>query len=186
MEQSHICMGVRVPQEDKLYYDPLNGIVGGNYELRLFQKIREEKGLAYSVYSGCNSYVTDGIYSIYAGVSHSKVEDAIEAIAEEMRLIKEKGIDEEELAIAKEQMKSSYVFAQENVNNRMYANGKNTLLLSRLLTTQEIIDKIDGVEMDALSEAASIIADMDRYSVVLISKKDYDIHSKFNDLKEQM
>jgi predicted Zn-dependent peptidase len=187
VEQSHICMGVKgVPQEDKLYYPMilLNSIVGGSMSSRLFQNIREQKGLAYSVYSGCSSYVSDGIFSIYAGVSHSKVEDTIEAIAEEMELIKKKGIGEEELAIAKEQMKSSYVFAQENVNNRMYVNGKNTLLLSRLLTTQEIIDKIDQVDMNAMNEAASIIADMDRYSVALISNRDYDIQSKLKGLRK--
>ncbi|HQC82533.1 MAG TPA: pitrilysin family protein [Bacillota bacterium] len=186
VEQSHICMGIKgVPHEDKLYYPMvlLNSIVGGSMSSRLFQKIREQKGLAYSVYSGFSSYVTDGIYSIYAGVGHSKVEEAIEAIAEEMRLIKAEGISEDELAIAKEQMKSSYVFSQENVNNRMYVNGKHTLLLSRLLTTQEILDRIDRVDMDALNEAASIIADMDRYSVVLISNRDYDIQSQFDDLK---
>ena len=151
---------------------------------RLFQNIREQKGLAYSVYSGSSSYVSDGIYSIYAGVSHSKVEDAIEAIAEEMELVKTEGIGWDELTIAKEQLKSSYVFGLENVNNRMYANGKNTLLLSRLLTTQEIMDRIDKVDMDALNRAAAMITDMNQYSAALISDRDYDIHSKIKGFTE--
>ena len=145
---------------------------------RLFQNIREQKGLAYSVYSSSSSYVTDGIYTIYAGVSHTKVEEAIEAIAEEMKLVETRGIDSEELTIAKEQLKSAYVFGQENVNNRMYANGKNTLLLSRLLTTQEIMDKIDAVNMDELQIATRMITQMDQYSAAMISSRDYDIQSK--------
>ncbi len=181
VEQSHISMGVKgVAQEDDLYFPMtlLNSIVGGSMSSRLFQSIREQKGLAYSVYSGASSFVNDGIYTIYAGVSHSKVDAAIQAIAEEMQKVKLEGIDREELIIAKEQMKSSYVFGQENVNNRMYVNGKNTLLLSRLLTAEEIMDRIDKVDMDAIKKAISLISDMDRYSAALISSKDYDIRSK--------
>lgn len=181
VEQSHICMGLKgVPQEDKLYFPMIlmNSIVGGSMSSRLFQNIREQKGLAYSVYSSSSSYVTDGIYTIYAGVSHTKVEEAIEAIAEEMKLVETRGIDSEELTIAKEQLKSAYVFGQENVNNRMYANGKNTLLLSRLLTTQEIMDKIDAVNMDELQIATRMITQMDQYSAAMISSRDYDIQSK--------
>ncbi|HPO04664.1 MAG TPA: pitrilysin family protein [Bacillota bacterium] len=181
VEQSHICMGVKgIAQEDPLYFPMalLNNIIGGSMSSRLFQNIREQKGLAYSVYSSSNSYVTDGIYSIYAGVSHTKIEAAIDAIAEEMKLVKTSGIGSEELSIAKEQLKSSYVFSQENVNNRMYANGKNTLLLSRVLTAQEIIERIDQVEEEAMLRATDLIADIGRYSAVLVSSKDYDICSK--------
>ena len=187
VEQSHICMGLKgVPQEDPLYFPMIlmNSIVGGSMSSRLFQNIREQKGLAYSVYSSSSSYVTDGIYTIYAGVSHSKVEEAIDAIAEEMTQVKTQGIDSEELTIAKEQLKSAYVFGQENVNNRMYANGKNTLLLSRLLSTQEIMDKIDGVSMDELSAATAMITHMNRYSAALISNNDYNIRSKIEGFTE--
>ncbi len=180
VEQSHICMGVKgVPQEDELYFPMilLNSIIGGSMSSRLFQNIREQKGLAYSVYSNSSSYVADGIYSIYAGVSHSKIDAAIEAIAEEMKLVSINGIGSEELSIAQEQLKSSYVFGQENVNSRMYANGKNTLLLTRRLSIQEILDKIDGVNMDKLSAAASNITDMGKYSAAIVSNKKYDIRT---------
>ncbi len=185
VEQSHICMGVKgVPQEDPLYYPMilLNSIVGGSMSSRLFQNIREQKGLAYSVYSGSSSYVSDGIFSIYAGVSHAKVEDVIDAIGEELQLLESGGVGEEELAIAKEQMKSSYVFGLENVNNRMYANGKNTLLLSRLLTAEEIMGKIDEVSMEGLQMAGAKLTDMAQYSAALISSRDYDIQKKLKGL----
>ncbi|GAB1475245.1 pitrilysin family protein [Bacillota bacterium] len=185
VEQSHICLGVRgVPQEDKLYYPMilLNSIIGGSMSSRLFQNIREQKGLAYSVYSSSSSYVYDGIYSIYAGVSHSKIDATIEAIGDEMNIISSKGIDSEELSIAREQLKSSYVFGQENVNSRMYANGKNTLLLSRLLSIQEILDRIDSVTMDEIRLASSAITDMGKYSAAIISNKNYDLRTKVEGL----
>ncbi len=181
VEQSHICMGLKgVAQETELHYPMvlLNNIVGGSMSSRLFQNIREQKGLAYSVYSSSSSFTNDGIYSIYAGVGHKKVNETIEAIAEEMKLLQSEGINDDELNIAKEQLKSNFVFGQENVNNRMYANGKNTLLLSHVLTIQEILDKIDKVGMDELRDAAAIISDLGKYSAAVISNRDIDIKKK--------
>lgn len=185
VEQSHICMGLKgVPQEDELYFSMilLNSIIGGSMSSRLFQNIREQKGLAYSVYSSSSSFVYDGIYSIYAGVSHEKIDAAIEGIADEMKMVGSHGIGEEELIIAKEQLKSNYVFGQENVNNRMYTNGKRTLLLPKLLTTQEILDKIDQVGMDELKRTADRITDINKYSAALISNQDFNINNKIRSL----
>ena len=178
VEQSHICMGLKgVPQEDDLFFPMalLNSITGGSMSSRLFQNIREQKGLAYSVYSVTHSYINDGIFSIYAGVSHEKINNVIEAVAEELKLLKDEGISEDELLIAKEQLKSSFVFSQENVNSRMYTIGKNTLLLSRLLTIREVIEKIDKVAMDDIRKASERITDMKSYSAVLICNKHYDL-----------
>lgn len=185
VEQSHISMGLKgVAQEDPKYFSMilLNSIIGGSMSSRLFQNIREQKGLAYSVYSYSSSYVDHGIYSIYAGVGHNKLDEVIEAIAEEMNLLKGKGIEQDELNIAKEQLKSSYVFGQENVNNRMYANGKNTLLLSHLLSIQDIIERIDKVEIDEINKTSEMIRDLGRYSAAIISNRDYDIKSKIEGL----
>ncbi len=187
VEQSHICMGLKgVPQEDKLYFPMilLNSIIGGSMSSRLFQNIREQKGLAYSVYSSSSSFVKDGIYSIYAGVSHEKIDAAIEGIAEEMKMVRNHGIGEEELIIAKEQLKSSYVFGQENVNNRMYTNGKRSLLLSHLLTTQEILDRINKVGMNELKMTADRIADIGKYSAAVISNKEFNIEKKLGDIQK--
>jgi predicted Zn-dependent peptidase len=178
VEQSHICLGIKgVPQEDDLFYPMilLNSIVGGSMSSRLFQNIREEKGLAYSVYSNIQSYVNDGIFSIYAGVSHEKVKDTLAAVAEELRILSQGGVTDDELLIAKEQFKSSYVFSQENVSSRMFSNGKNVLLLSHYLSPREVIEKIDAVDMDAMGKAFRKIVDMKQYSGMLIGNKDYDL-----------
>lgn len=178
VEQSHICLGTKgLTREDDLYFPMqlLNSIIGGSMSSRLFQQIREERGLAYSVYSISQSYISDGIYSIYAGVSHEKVEETIKAIIDEMRLLANQGITNDELQTAKEQLKSSYVFSQENVNSRMFSIGKNSLLLSRLYTVEEIIEKINKVSMEDMLNAYECIADIKRYSVALISNRDYNL-----------
>lgn len=180
VEQSHLCLGVKgVMQEDDLYFPMviLNNITGGSMSSRLFQNIREEKGLAYSVYSVSQSYVADGIFSIYAGIGHNKIDDTLIAIADELKLLAKKGISHDELHTAKEQLKSGYVFSQESVNSRMFSIGKNMLLLSRILTPKEIIEKIDKVTIDDLYQVSQRITDIKHYSGVLITNQEYNLHN---------
>ncbi|MDD2215886.1 MAG: pitrilysin family protein [Eubacteriales bacterium] len=180
VEQSHLCLGVKgVMQEDDSYFPMviLNNITGGSMSSRLFQNIREEKGLAYSVYSVSQSYVADGIFSIYAGIGHNKIDKTLVAIANELKLLAKEGITREELQTAKEQLKSGYVFSQENVNSRMFSIGKNTLLLSRVLTPKEIIEKIDNVTMEDLYQITQRITDIKQYSGVLITNQEYNLHN---------
>ncbi|MDD2484116.1 MAG: pitrilysin family protein [Eubacteriales bacterium] len=178
VEQSHLCFGIKsVPHEDELYYTMvlLNSIVGGSMSSRLFQNIREEKGLAYSVYSSVQAYVADGIFSIYAGVSHEKVKDTIAAVSEELRALKTSGVTLDELEIAKEQFKSSYAFSQENVSSRMFSNGKNLLLRGNYMTPKEVIGKVDAVDMDKMTQAFQKIIDLDQYCGIVIGNKEHDL-----------
>ncbi|MDR2088465.1 MAG: insulinase family protein [Clostridiales Family XIII bacterium] len=174
IEQSHICMGVRgLALEDERYYSLmlLNNIMGGSMSARLFQNIREQKGLAYSVYSSASSFTSDGVYSIYAAVGHEKVKEAVAAILDELSKLKKEGVTKDELDTAKEQMKSHYIFGQENVNGRMFSIGKNYLLLNKVFTPEEVIAKIDGVTWEHVHETAELITDPARYSAAAISRR---------------
>lgn len=185
VEQAHISLGLKgIPMEDPAYYPMtlLNSIVGGSMSSRLFQTIREQKGLAYSVYSGTHSYRADGVFHIYAGISHDKVDEVIEGVEMELKHLAQDGVTEDELLIAKEQLKSSYVFSQENVNNKMYANGKNELLLNRLLTPRDIIEKIDKVTLENVNQFSKSITEMGSYSAVLISNQSYDLEGRMKGL----
>lgn len=178
IEQSHICLGLKgISLEHELYYAMaiLNNVMGGSMSSRLFQNIREEKGLAYSVYSSAAAYVHQGSFTIYAGVGHDKVSDAINAIAQELYLLKKDGITQEELSTAKEQLKSNYIFGLENVNGRMFTIGKNTLLLGKVNTAKEVLENIDGVTMKDISDIASLISDVKQYSVVLVGRKEIEL-----------
>ena len=178
VEQTHICLGTRsMKLSDKRYYAfaVLNNIFGGSMGARLFQSIREEKGLAYSVYSSNSSHVDTGMFNIYAGVSHDKVKDAIFAIKDELAKLKKDGITKEELLTAKEQIKGSYIFSLESVNGRMVANGKNMTLLNKMYEPKEIIANINKVTMADIEEVSKIIYNIEDYSGALVTNKKVDL-----------
>ncbi len=171
--QSHLCLATKgVKLSDPRYYTfaVLNNIMGGSMSSRLFQNIREEKGLAYSVYSLNSSFIDGGYYNIYAGVGHYEIAMAIKGIREELDLLDRKGVTDEELSMSKEQLKSSYIFGQENVASRMFAIGKNLLLLGKVLTAEEVIDKIDSVSHEDIEKIKPMICDFDNYSAVCVTE----------------
>lgn len=172
IEQAHICLGTRGVSTDDDMYHPfsiLNNIMGGSMSSRLFQNIREEKGLAYSVYSMSSTYTDMGYYNIYAGVAKDKIEAAINGIADELAALKKHFITQDELDMAKEQLKGSYIFSQENVNSRMFGAGKNLLLFDKVYPIEETIEEIDNVTMQDIRDAAELIWDIDKYSAVIVA-----------------
>ena len=111
-EQAHLCMGFKgVDLKSKLFYPMLllNNVFGGAMSSRLFQKIREDRGLAYSVFSYPSSFEDCGLFSIYAGSKPDNLKSVVKLIMEEINSIKDKGITEEELYDSKEQLKGSYI-----------------------------------------------------------------------------
>lgn len=177
IQQSHICLAAKgVSLEDDRYYalSLLSNIMGGSMSSRLFQNIREEKGLAYSVFSMNSSYSSDGCFVIYAGIGHDKIKDALGAIEDELEILRRDGVSSEELSMAKEQLKSSYVFGQENVTSRMFANGKNLLLIDRIFTPEEVIDSIDKVSLSDIDNVKKLICDPAAYSGAAVTDKRVD------------
>lgn len=178
IEQTHICLampGVSLGDDKYYAFVLMNSIFGGSMSSRLFQNIREEKGLAYSV---CSMNVFSsywGFFSIYAGVSHDKAEEALEAINYELFNLREKGVTDEELSMAKEQVKSSYIFGLENVNSRMFSIGKNKLLLDKVFTEQEVLKSFDDVTREDILEAASMIGDYTSYCGAAVTGKAIDL-----------
>ena len=178
IEQSHICLGLKgLSLNDDRYYTLalLNNIMGGSMSSRLFQNIREEKGLAYSVYSMSSSFTKTGYFNIYAGVSHEKIKDALIGIQDELKLLKTEGVTQEEMQTAKEQLKGSYIFSLENVNGRMFSIGKNMLLLNKIYTPEEVMESIDAVTMDDVREISEMVTDIHNYSGVLIGRNKVDL-----------
>lgn len=178
IEQTHLCLATPgVDLEDRRYYSLslLSNIMGGSMSSRLFQNIREEKGLAYSVYSMATSFAASGYFNIYAGVSHEKTAAAIKGIKEELNILKRDGVTKEELSTAKEQMKSAYIFAQENVNGRMFSIGKSLTVSGKVYTPEEVVEKYNSVTMEDMREAADLICDMNTYCGVAITNKNIDL-----------
>lgn len=135
---------------------------------RLFQEVREQRGLAYSVFSYHSSYQDSGLLAIYAGTGNNQLDLLFETIQETIDALKEDGITEKELKNSKEQMKGSLMLGLESTNSRMSRNGKNELLLGRHRSLDEIIEEINSVTVEKVNELARCIFNED-YALALIS-----------------
>ena len=124
---------------------------------RLFQEVREQRGLAYSVFSYHSSYQDSGLLAIYAGTGNNQLDLLFETIQETIDKLKEDGITEKELNNSKEQMKGSLMLGLESTNSRMSRNGKNELLLGRHRSLDEIIEEINSVTVEKVNELARSI-----------------------------
>ncbi|MCQ2547559.1 MAG: insulinase family protein [Clostridia bacterium] len=178
IEQSHLCLATRACSlYGPLYYELtlLSNIFGGSMSSRLFQSIREQKGLAYTVMSMKCSYASDGFFNIYAGVAHNKIQDAIDGIKEELLKLKDEGITEEELEMAKVQAKASYIFGMENVSSRMFSIGKKELFLGHDISGEEIVQMIDAVNMDGINKAIEMVSNIDEYCACLVTNSEIDL-----------
>lgn len=173
IEQAHICLGIKgLPLDHEDYYalSILSNIMGGSMSSRLFQRIREEKGLAYSVYSYTTSYVKDGVFAIYAGVNPKQLKETSKLMVEEVNLLREKGVSEEELMTAKEQLKGNYILSLESVSGRMASIGKSQLLLKKVYTPDEVIELINKVSMDDINKVIKRVTDINQYSAAVVAK----------------
>lgn len=180
IEQTHLCLAVpSISLGDDRYYAMvlMNSIFGGSMSSRLFQNIREEKGLAYSVASMNALSSRSGFFNIYAGVAHEKAEETVEAIRYELNRLCEEGVTEDELLMAKEQVKSSFIFGLENINSRMFNLGKNKLLLDRVYETDEVLQSFDAVTREDILETAKLIGDPGRYCGAAVTGKPLDLEA---------
>ncbi len=178
IEQTHICLATPgIALDDPQYYAfvLLNSIFGGSMSSRLFQNIREQKGLAYSVCSMNLFSSYWGFFSIYAGVSPEKAEEALDAIHWELDALRDGGVTEDELAMAREQMKSSYIFGLESVNSRMFSIGKNKLLFDRVYSEEEVLSSFDRVTREDIRKAAEMIGDYSSYCGAAVTGRDFDL-----------
>jgi predicted Zn-dependent peptidase len=170
-EQAHLCLGfegLQVGHDDIYSLIVLNNILGGSMSSRLFQEVREQRGLAYSIFSYHSSFQDSGIVTIYGGTGASQLDVLFETIKETLEKLKSEGITEKELNNSKEQLKGSLMLSLESTNSRMSRNGKNELLLKEHRTLDEIIRQIDDVQMEGVNELANSIFD-EQFSVSLIS-----------------
>lgn len=179
-EQVHLCLGFEgIETEHELFYPLLtmNNIFGGAMSSRLFQKIREDRGLAYSVFSYPSSYEDCGLFSIYAGMKPTQLKNVTQLILEEINILKDKGLTEEELFDSKEQMKGSYTLGLESTSGRMISIGKNELMNNKIHSPSEVLEKIDKVDMDSVNKAIELIFNLDRMGGAVIGtfEKGFDL-----------
>jgi predicted Zn-dependent peptidase len=136
----------------------LNNALGGGMSSRLFQEVREKRGLAYSVYSFTSQYADAGLFGVYVGCQPSRVDEVLAVCREQLHAVAEHGITEEELARGKGQLKGSLVLGLEDTGSRMTRIGKSELTTSELLEVDEVIRRIDAVTLDDVREVGRLVS----------------------------
>ncbi|GKV55542.1 peptidase M16 [Sporosarcina sp. NCCP-2222] len=170
IEQAHFCIGfpgltIRDPHLHDLIL--LDSIVGGTMSSRLFQEIREERGLAYSVYSYYSAYESAGAFVIYGGTSPERLQEAMETVEDILSDIAENGISERELLNAKEQLKGSFLLGLESTEAIMHRNGKQELILEDHKSIDEVVRLIDEVTVEKVNAMAMKLLKRERAVSIL-------------------
>ncbi len=148
LEQSHVCLGASsYPQnhDDRYASYVLNTLLGGSMSSRLFQNVREKRGLAYSVFSGLSSYRDAGSFTIYAGCSNEAVSEVIDLIVEELRGVKKDEVGAAELQRAKDHLKGSLMLSLENTASRMSHLARQEIYFERHFGLDETLEGVERV-----------------------------------------
>jgi predicted Zn-dependent peptidase len=159
-EQAHLVLGVpalsRV-DERRFALGVLNGALGGGMSSRLFQEIREKRGLAYSVYSYAAHHAETGMFGVYAGCQPAKAAEVLDICRVQLDLVARGGITAEELSRGKGQLAGALVLGLEDTGSRMSRLGKAELVYGELLTVDELLARIDGVTLEQVRDVAATV-----------------------------
>ena len=175
LEQMHICLGTRglaISDPRRYAFSLLNTVIGGNMSSRLFQEVRERRGLAYSVYSFISSHVDAGMFGFYLGVDPRQTREAIELVLDEIVKLKTERITSSELKSAKEYTKGSLLLASESADNHMVRNAQNEMHFGQDIALEEIIEKIEAVTADDILELADALINPDKMTYTLLGPID--------------
>ncbi|MDR2903759.1 MAG: insulinase family protein [Clostridiales bacterium] len=173
IEQLHLCLsfpGIGIGTADAYTLSALNTLFGGGMSSRLFQNIREDKGLVYSIYSYAANHTGTGLFAIYAALNPAQCSDAMALIIDEIKKIRTEKVDDKTLRNTKEQLKSNYMLGLESSSNRMSNIGRSELLLGRILSDDESIDKIEAVTKDDVHGLCGRIFDLNRLSLSAVGR----------------
>jgi len=156
-EQYHLCLGAPgIPRGDERRFAlrVLDTILGGSTSSRLFQEVRERRGLAYAVYSYASQYADTGQVALYVGTRPDNVGEALEVIGAELRRLHDEGVTEEELERARDNVKGRTVLSMESTLTRMNRLGSSLLMGVPLLTVDEVLAAFDAVTLDDVNAIA--------------------------------
>jgi len=157
LEQVHICLGGEAPSqvdENRFACAVLNAILGGNMSSRLFQEVREKRGLAYSVYSFLSTYMDAGLLGIYAATESQHLNRVLDTIRKEVLKLCRGEVTESEVAAAKDHLIGGIYLGSESADNRMMRMAKNEFAFKRYVDYEELVSSLEQVTRDAVVAAA--------------------------------
>jgi predicted Zn-dependent peptidase len=160
LEQVHLCLGTRAcPQShhDRYVTYILNTVLGGSMSSRLFQNVREKRGLVYSISSGVSAYSDTGVLTVYAGTSLDSLDEVIRLTVEEFRRMRDEPVPAVELRRAKDHLKGSLMLSLENTGSRMNHMARQEIYFGRQFTLDEILAGIESVEAADVQRTAADI-----------------------------
>ncbi|MGA2569065.1 MAG: pitrilysin family protein [Terracidiphilus sp.] len=175
LEQVQICLGVPAPpitDESRYVTLILNTVLGGGMSSRLFQTIREERGLAYSVYSDLSPYRDTGNLCVYAGTSAGKALQVVDLILAEFRDLKETPVGDEELQRAKDQVKGNILLGLESSNSCMANLARQEMYFHQFFSADEVIARIDEIDAAQMQAMARKLFETERIAVTLLGRLD--------------
>jgi len=175
LEQVQLCLGVPshpISHEKRYVSYVLNTVLGGGMSSRLFQKIREDQGLVYSIYSDLNPYRDTGCLSVYAGTSLESTPNVVGSILAEFHELKSDVIPPEELRRAKDQLKGSLMLSLESSTSRMSNLARQEMYFDRFFTLDETIEQIEAVTAEEVTEMAGALFHQDRIAVTVLGNLD--------------
>jgi predicted Zn-dependent peptidase len=175
LEQVQICLGVPSPPiaHQKRYATLLlNTVLGGGMSSRLFQTVREERGLAYAIYSDLNPYRDTGALCVYAGTSAERAPQVVKLIMEEFRRLKEQPLPEDELRRAKDQLKGNILLGLESSTARMSNLARQEMYFGHFFSVEDILQLIEQVDADQVIDMARSLFQPEAVAVTLLGRLD--------------
>ena len=175
VEQVHFCLGTAGYskfEKERFPLSILNNVLGGNMSSRLFQEIREKRGLAYSIGSYAQTYLEGGFFCVYGGTSPETYAQVQELTMLECRKVRESGISDDELTKAKTQVLGALVLGMESMSSRMSRYGESLLSHGRIIPMQEVLTEYQSVTHDRINEVAAKVLDESRWTQTAIGAFD--------------
>jgi predicted Zn-dependent peptidase len=164
-EQANVVVGMRAlsrRDDDRFALSVLNQVLGGGMSSRLFQEIREQRGLVYAVYSYRSAYVESGALAVYAGTAPSHTEEVLRLIGDELDRLLQDGVTDYELALAKGHLKGSLALALEDSGGRMNRIGRSELVHGEVLSVSELVERTEAVTLDDVRRVAERVLGNER------------------------
>jgi predicted Zn-dependent peptidase len=170
-ELVHVCLGgeaLPLGHPDIYALNIMSNILGGGPSSRLFQEVREERGLAYSVYSYTSAFRDGGVFAVYCGAGPERIGPAMRVVGDELRRLAERGVTEAELYRAKEQLKSNITMALESTSARMNRIGRSLLLLDEVVDIDAVLERVSRVGLAEIERTAARFCEPGRLSLAAI------------------